>query len=520
MGPSILSLIYLIGSVTFILGLKMLSKPDTARKGNLIAAAGMFLAIFGTIFLYKSDGQYLHNYSWIFAGLLIGTIVGVLAAKKVKMTAMPEMVSMFNGMGGACAALISVVEFNHLVTLDPDIFLKLIPPVEKLHGVLQSVLEGDKNRLVNDMVSNMLGDARGQLLIILLGMIIGAVSFAGSVIAWGKLNGSIRDFSFKGQHVVNLLVMAAILVGAVVLMVSTGTKLEAMVAAPADTPVSWTTIHLIFYTILLLSIVYGVLFVLPIGGADMPVVISLLNSFTGVAAACGGFLYNNPVMLTGGILVGSAGTILTILMCKAMNRSLKNVLIGSFGGGQAAAAAGKEQGNYKEISMTDAAVVLAYANKVMIVPGYGLAVAQAQHACHELEKLLGEKGAEVKYAIHPVAGRMPGHMNVLLAEADVPYEKLLEMEEANAELATTDVVLVLGANDVVNPAAKNDPASPIYGMPILEVELARLVIVNKRSMKPGYAGIENELFFQPKTSMLFGDAKQVLQQLLTEIKQV
>lgn len=251
----------------------------------------------------------------------------------------------------------------------------------------------------------------------------------------------------------------------------------------------------------------------------MPVVISLLNSFTGVAAACGGFLYDNKVMLTGGILVGAAGTLLTILMCKAMNRSLKNVLIGNFGGGAVVATGeAKAAGTYKQISITDAAVAMSYARKVMIVPGYGLAVAQAQHVCHELEKVLEDKGVEVKYAIHPVAGRMPGHMNVLLAEADVSYDKLLEMEQANEEFKTTDVVLVLGANDVVNPAAKNDKSSPIYGMPILEVEEAKMVIVNKRSMKPGYAGIENELFFQPKTSMLFGDAKTVLQQLVTEIK--
>jgi H+-translocating NAD(P) transhydrogenase subunit beta len=280
-----------------------------------------------------------------------------------------------------------------------------------------------------------------------------------------------------------------------------------------------TSVYVVFYLIFLLSLLYGVFFVAPIGGADMPVVISLLNSFTGVAAACGGFLYGNKVMLTGGILVGAAGTLLTILMCKAMNRSLGNVLIGSFGGGSKAIAGGsKEQGAYKEITLSDASVVMAYANKVMIVPGYGLAVAQAQHACHELEKLLTEKGVEVKYAIHPVAGRMPGHMNVLLAEADVNYEKLMEMEDANGEFPTTDVVLILGANDVVNPAAKNDPASPIYGMPILDVELAKTVIVVKRSMKPGYAGIENDLFFQPKTSMLFGDAKKVLQDLIGEIK--
>lgn len=250
----------------------------------------------------------------------------------------------------------------------------------------------------------------------------------------------------------------------------------------------------------------------------MPVVISLLNSFTGVAAAFGGFLYNNPVMLTGGILVGSAGTILTILMCKAMNRPLSNVLIGSFGGGATGGGSNKDQGSYKEISISDSAVVMSYAKKVMIVPGYGLAVAQAQHVCHELEKLLIDKGVEVKYAIHPVAGRMPGHMNVLLAEADVDYGSLLEMEQANEEFASTDVVLILGANDVVNPAAKSDPASPIYGMPVLDVELSKLVIINKRSMNPGYAGIENELFFQPKSSMLFGDAKSVLQKLVAEIK--
>jgi NAD(P) transhydrogenase subunit beta len=256
---------------------------------------------------------------------------------------------------------------------------------------------------------------------------------------------------------------------------------------------------------------------MPIGGADMPVVISLLNSLSGISAACSGFLFNNIFILTGGILVGAAGTILTILMCKAMNRSLKNVLIGSFGGSKASGEK-KEQGDHKEITLNDAATVMSYANKVIIVPGYGLAVAQAQHACRELEKLLSQKGVDVTYAIHPVAGRMPGHMNVLLAEADVGYDKLLEMEQANDEFSKTDVVLILGANDVVNPAAKNDSSSPIYGMPILDVELARSVIVNKRSMKPGYAGIENDLFFQPKTSMLFGDAKKVLQDLASEIK--
>jgi NAD(P) transhydrogenase subunit beta len=332
-------------------------------------------------------------------------------------------------------------------------------------------------------------------------LIIGSISFAGSVIAWGKLNGSIKDFSFRGQHIFNLGLLTIIL----------GLAAYLVIALPANP-------HWYFYSIFALSIVYGLFFVFPIGGADMPVVISLLNSFTGVAAACGGFLYDNKVMLTGGILVGAAGTLLTILMCKAMNRSLANVLIGSFGGNTKASGSSATGGTYKEISLSDTAVLMSYANKVYIVPGYGLAVAQAQHTCHELEKLLESKGVEVNYAIHPVAGRMPGHMNVLLAEADVPYEKLKEMEQANDEFSTTDVVLILGANDVVNPAAKSDPASPIYGMPILDVELAKHVIVNKRSMKPGYAGIENELFFRPKTSMLFGDAKKILQELIAEIK--
>ncbi|MFZ9695558.1 MAG: NAD(P)(+) transhydrogenase (Re/Si-specific) subunit beta, partial [Chitinophagaceae bacterium] len=331
---------------------------------------------------------------------------------------------------------------------------------------------------------------------------IGSVSFAGSIIAWGKLNGSIKDFSFKGQHIFNLVLLGVIL----------GLAIYLITFLPAQG-------SLIFYLLFILSLVYGIFFVFPIGGADMPVVISLLNSFTGVAAACGGFLYDNKVMLTGGILVGAAGTLLTILMCKAMNRSLANVLIGSFGGGASTAVTGPaSQGSHKEITLSDTAVLLSYANKVFIVPGYGLAVAQAQHACHELEKLLEGKGVDVKYAIHPVAGRMPGHMNVLLAEADVSYEKLLEMEQANEEFSTTDVVLVLGANDVVNPAAKTDPSSPIFGMPILDVELAKHVVINKRSMKPGYAGIENELFFLPKSTMLFGDAKKVLQDLVAEIK--
>jgi NAD(P) transhydrogenase subunit beta len=472
MTQSILTICYLLASITFILGLKMLSNPLTARNGNMVAAVGMTVAILGTIFLYRDEetGNNLHNYGWIFSALIIGAIVGTLAAKKVKMTAMPEMVSLFNGMGGACAALISIVEFLHI-----------------------------SHQIHNGADAAYISAIRPTVMIILTGLIIGAVSFAGSMVAWGKLNGKVKDLSFTGQNILNLLVLATTIGLAVWLVV--------------HSEQSWMMV-----LILVLALCYGIFFVLPIGGADMPVVISLLNSFTGVAAACGGFLYDNKVMLTGGILVGAAGTLLTILMCKAMNRSLKNVLIGSFGASAQTASGTAVQGHHKEISVADSAMLMAYANKVMIVPGYGLAVAQAQHICHELEELLSQKGVTVKYAIHPVAGRMPGHMNVLLAEADVDYEVLLEMEDANDEFKTCDVVLILGANDVVNPAAKTDPASPIYGMPILDVELAKTVIINKRSMKPGYAGIENELFFKPKSSMLFGDAKKVLQDLVGEIK--
>ena len=473
MSQSLLTLIYIIASVTFILGLKMLSSPTSARQGNLVAAGGMILAILGTIFLYHDEsGQSLHNHIWIFGGLIIGTIAGWFAAKKVKMTAMPEMVSLFNGMGGACAALISLIEFNHLT-----------------HGY-----SGQP-----DFFSNLSG---GMLLIILSGLIIGSISFAGSIIAWGKLNGKIKDFTFSGQTYINLIFLAIILglAGFVIFM------------RPEET-------RLFVWMIFIFSLIYGVFFVMPIGGADMPVVISLLNSFTGVAAASGGFLYDNKAMLTGGILVGAAGTLLTILMCKAMNRSILNVLVGNFGGGASAAkgASGPAKA-VKEINASDLAINLNYSKSVVIVPGYGLAVAQAQKTTKELEDILEANGVEVRYAIHPVAGRMPGHMNVLLAEANVPYPKLIDLDEANDLLKDADVVLVLGANDVVNPAAKDDPSSPIYGMPVLEVWQAKLVVVVKRSMSSGYAGIDNPLFYHDKTKMLFGDAKKVLQDLVNEVK--
>lgn len=489
MENTLLLLSYLIGSITFIVGLKMLSHPETARKGNLVAAAGMTIAIFATIFLYKSPetGAKLSNHIWIFGGLIIGSVIGTLIAKRVQMTAMPQMVSLFNGMGGACAAIISIVEFKHLMGAANSV-------IPGFHTTVQSTSEAAAHS----------GNPLLLLLVILAGLVIGTVSFTGSMIAFGKLDGKIKDKFLPGQQIINigLLLLIAILMVAIML---------GWFASPV----------MLFYTLLVVSALYGVLFVMPIGGADMPVVISLLNSFTGVAAAFGGFLYDNPVMLTGGILVGSAGTILTMLMCTAMNRSLTNVIVGALGSNKTAGPSGEGgDKSHKEINVSDTAVLMAYSKNVVVVPGYGLAVAQAQHTCNELEKTLEEKGVDVKYAIHPVAGRMPGHMNVLLAEADVPYDKLLEMEEINPEFSNTDVVLILGANDVVNPAAKNDQASPIYGMPILEVEDAKHIIVNKRSMKPGYAGIENELFYQPKTSMLFGDAKKILGELVSELKQM
>ena len=467
-GTSILEITYVIASVLFILGLKMLSHPLTARRGNILAAFGMGFAIIATILFHRKDGEPIRNIPWILGAIVIGTAIGWTIAKRVKMTAMPQLVSFFNGMGGAAAALISMMEFPHI---RPELIAE--------HGM-----------------------ANGHVLAILLGLMIGTVSWAGSMIAFGKLDGKIGDLRVKAMKYVNLAILA-ILIGFIVFIMTRHVQ---------------TSCELMpfIYIMFAVAVVYGVLFVMPIGGADMPVVISLLNSFTGVAAAMGGFLYNNQAMLTGGILVGSAGTILTVLMCRAMNRSLLNVIVGVFGGG--GAASGQVAGSIKEITLSDAAVLLSYSKKVVIVPGYGLAVAQAQHICHELDKLLDEKGVEVKYAIHPVAGRMPGHMNVLLAEADVPYEQLIESDEINPDLPNTDVVVVIGANDVVNPAAEDDPSSPIYGMPIVKVRDAKNIIVMKRGMGKGYAAIENLLFFNDKTRMLFGDAKSTLQNLVNEVK--
>lgn len=465
-----LEIIYLIASVLFVIGLKMLSGPQTARKGNLLAAVGMGLAIIFTIFLHKNEeGETIKNHVWIFTAVAIGIVIGVLSAKKVKMTAMPQMVSLFNGMGGGCAALIALVEFGHITHI--------------------SVLSADISKTT--------------LLTIIAGLIIGTVSMSGSFIAYLKLQGIMnKTIKIPFYNSINNILLLIIVGLSVTLFI--GTEVSPF----------------IFYSIFVLSFLYGILFVVPIGGADMPVVISLLNSFTGVAAAFGGFLYGNQVMLTGGILVGSAGTLLTFVMCKAMNRSLGNVIFGSWSSGNTATGEAKTStgGSIKEINVNDAAVLMNYSKRIIIVPGYGLAVAQAQHIIHELELLLEDRGVEVKYAIHPVAGRMPGHMNVLLAESNVEYAKLAEMEEVNPEFPTTDVVIVVGANDVVNPAAKTDPSSPIFGMPVLDVENAKNIIVIKRSMSAGYAGIDNELFGYPNCFMLFDDAKSAITKLVSEIK--
>lgn len=462
MSNYLLEIAYLIGSISFIAGLKLMGHPKTARKGNLIGAAGMTIAILGTIFLRPNFNPLV--ITLIFAAIALGTIVGWITAKRVPMTKMPELVSLFNGMGGACAALISIIEFYN--------------------SQQTSVVEHS---------------SIGTMIAILGGMIIGSVSFSGSIIAFLKLNGTMKKpIRLPSYNIINIIVLLLTLVLAVYFAVVEG---------------SFSMLLIVFAFALL----YGILLTIPIGGADMPVVISLLNSFTGLAAAFGGFLYDNKIMLTGGILVGSAGTLLTFAMCKAMNRPLSNVIFGAFGGSSAAGAE-EAKGSIKDISASDLAVLLAYSKNVVIVPGYGLAVAQAQHAIKELEDLLESKGVEVKYAIHPVAGRMPGHMNVLLAEANVSYDKLVEMEEINPEFEQTDVVLVVGANDVVNPAAKTDPSSPIYGMPILEVDKAKHIVVIKRSMSAGYAGIENLLFYNPKCSMYFGDAKKALTDLIAEIK--
>jgi H+-translocating NAD(P) transhydrogenase subunit beta len=453
-------LLYLVTIVTFILALRFLSSPRRARQGNLLGAAGMALAI-GVTFAQPD----LENFVPMLVAMAIGAVVGVVGARSVKMTAMPQMVALFNGVGGGAVALIALAEFHNLAP---------------------------EGLVAEDAVA------------ILLSALIGSVSFAGSLIAFAKLQELIggRPIVYQGQQVVNagVLLVALLLGGAII----AGAESDALVVG-----------------LILAALAFGVLFVLPIGGADMPVVISLLNAFTGLAASAAGFLLHNNVLIVAGALVGASGTLLTVLMGRAMNRSLANVLFGAFGSVTAAGGgggAGPDGRSVRSTTPEDLAIMLGYARKVVFVPGYGLAVAQAQHDVRALAELLEAKGVNVLYGIHPVAGRMPGHMNVLLAEANVPYDQLKEMDEINPELPQTDVVVILGANDVVNPAARSDPSSPIYGMPIIDVDRAASVVVVKRSMSPGFAGIDNPLFYDPKTSMLFADAKAALEQVAAALK--
>jgi NAD(P) transhydrogenase subunit beta len=456
-----INLAYLVAGVGLIVGIKRLSSPATARSGNVVAAVGMAIAIVFTLLSPEIDTYWL-----IVAGVAVGTVIGVASARMVKMTAMPQMVALFNGVGGGAAALIAAAEFHRLAPAAGHV----LP--EHIGAMLFSAL-------------------------------IGSISFSGSLVAFGKLQELLpgRPIVFQSQQVVNGLLFAALL-GVGVLAGSTEAGVWAVV-------------------LLLGALLFGVLLVLPIGGADMPVVISLLNAFTGLAAASTGFVLENTALIIGGTLVGASGTLLTILMGRAMNRSLANVLFGAFGARAVAgapAAGDVETKSYREVSAEDCAVMLAYASRVVIVPGYGLAVAQAQHGVRELADLLEKRGVDVKYAIHPVAGRMPGHMNVLLAEANVPYPQLYDMEDINPEFPRTDVALVIGANDVTNPAAREDPESPLYGMPILNVDASANVVVLKRSMSPGFAGIDNDLFYRPNTAMLFGDAKDSVERLIAAVK--
>ena len=453
-----INLSYIVSASLFIFGLKMLSSPRTARTGNLLSAFGMLLAIVMTLF-----DRGIIDFQWIIIGLAAGSVIGLLAARLVAMTAMPEMVAVFNGFGGIASLLVGWSVYHRIVdTL-----------------AFQSVT-------------------------IALSVLIGGVTFTGSLIAFAKLNGVItgKPILYRGQHIVNTLILIGIVVLAVLFIANPGGA------------------YLYFLILVGVSLLFGILFVIPIGGADMPVVISLLNSFSGLAACAAGFVIENNLLIVAGALVGASGIILTNIMCKAMNRSLANVLFSGFGSGAVAASGSAVSGEAQPISSEDAFLVLEAAQSVVVVPGYGLAVAQAQHAVRELGDLLEANGAEVRYAIHPVAGRMPGHMNVLLAEANVPYDQLVEMDDINPTLGTVDVCMVIGANDVVNPAAREDEASPIYGMPIINVDEARTVFVLKRSLGVGFAGIGNPLFYKENTRMLFGDAKQSLQSLVGEFKEL
>jgi H+-translocating NAD(P) transhydrogenase subunit beta len=481
---SFIYVLYIVAFALFIQGLRGLSGPTTAVRGNRIAAAGMAIAVIATL-LKPSEG----NWGLIALGIALGVVVGVPAARQVKMTAMPQMVALFNGVGGGAVAIISWVEFRSHGSSYGS------------HTVITTFESGP---FVEHAVLHTGALPTYVAIFSVFAAIVGSVSFWGSNIAFGKLQEILpgRPITLgAGQQVVNMVLL--------VLALAAGVDLVAGAHS-----------ELLFIGMLIVAALLGNALVLPIGGADMPVVISLLNAFTGLSAAATGMALNNPALIVAGMIVGASGSILTNLMAVAMNRSIPSIIAGGFGGGGAVAGAegaGAHQGTVRSTSASDAAIQLAYASRVVVVPGYGMAVAQAQHAVRELTKELESRGVEVSYAIHPVAGRMPGHMNVLLAEADVPYDQLREMDDANPEFQRTDVSLVIGANDVTNPAAKNTPSSPIYGMPILEVADSRSVIVIKRSMNPGFAGIENELYFDPKTSMLFGDAKSAVSEITGEL---
>jgi NAD(P) transhydrogenase subunit beta len=467
--------LYLISAVLFIFGIKGLTRVRTARRGNLLASAAMLLAVLATLVDLG-----MIDYRWILAGLVIGGAIGAVAAVKVEMTAMPEMVALFNGAGGGASMLVALsILWLEVLELDP--------------------------LLVAGTVSGAMGP--DSALSTMLSVLIGAVTLSGSVVAYLKLQGKIsgQPILLPGRHAINLLLLLGALgLGVLAAYFAQG---HALIGGLAVTTAA-------------LSLALGVMLVIPIGGADMPVVISLLNSYSGLAAAATGFVLNNNLLIIAGALVGASGLILTQIMCVAMNRTLANVLFGGFGVQAPAGAGGasKDYGPVRSFGAEDAALVLESAESVVFVPGYGLAVAQAQHVVRELADLLAKRGCKVTYGIHPVAGRMPGHMNVLLAEADVPYEQLLEMEKINPDFKQTDVVLVVGANDVVNPAAEKTPGSPIWGMPVLQVWEAGTVMMIKRSLSPGFAGIKNELFEYENTMMLFGDAKEMLQELVAEMK--
>src|ERR1700726_1410085 len=490
--------LYIVAFALFIQGLRGLAGPTTAVRGKCLAAVGMAIAVVATL-LQPSEG----NWGLIALGIALGTAAGVRAARNVKMTAMSQMVAFFNGVGGGAVALISWVEFRHYGSTygGRDFLVTIGPP----SSFLQNLLHNPPGSLsLSGPVLHAGGPPTYIAVFSVFAAIVGSVSFWGSNIAFGKLQELIpgRPITLgRSQQAVNLLLLALVLAGRAALVAGTHSQL-------------------LFIGMLVCAALLGNAVVLPIGGADMPVVISMLNAFTGLSAAATGIALNNPALIVAGMIVGASGSILTNLMAVAMNRSIPAIVAGGFGGGgvvEGAAGAGEHAGTVRSTSAADAAIQLAYANRVVIVPGYGMAVAQAQHAVRQLTKELEARGVEVSYAIHPVAGRMPGHMNVLLAEADVPYDQLKEMEEANPEFQRTDVSLVIGANAVTNPAAKNTPSSPIYGMPILEVADSRSVIVIKRSMNPGFAGIENELYFDPKTSMLFGDAKSAVSEITAEL---